>query len=202
VGIASKTSPVLCSRPRLTFLRVPLRSHPCGDCGMKNSGRRGLIFPAFSWVVIIDSQIYSVLAIVQAKRHPTCSHHALPPTPAHPRPPRPPTLAHPNRPPPILALPAYPSPPLPLQPADAVPLRPPRPHSLSNPLQPPLHTLSISVPPTQPTPLLAPLAVSKSDMMSAKYSRQERVVTSRGQRWGRELVGRVTAGQEERQRSP
>jgi len=60
----------------------------------------------------------------------------------------------------------------------------------------------MSVPLTQPTPLLAPLAVSKSDMMSAKYSRQERVMPSRGQRWGRELVGRVTAGQEERQRSP
>jgi len=199
--IASKRSPVFCSRARVTFLRMPLRSHPCGDRGMKNWGRRRLIFPASSWVVVTDSRIYSVLAIVQAKRHPTCSHHAPPPTPAHPRQPRPPTLAHPNRPPPILALPAYPSPPLPLQPADAVPLRPPRPHSLSNPLQPPLHTLSISVPPTQPTPLLAPLAVSKSDMMSAKYSRQERVMTSRGQRWGRELVGRVTAGQEERQRS-
>jgi len=52
VGIASKTSPVLCSRPRVTFLRVPLRSHPCGDRGMKNWGRRRLIFPASSWVVI------------------------------------------------------------------------------------------------------------------------------------------------------
>jgi len=39
-------------------------------------------------------------------------------------------------------------------------------------------------------------------MMSAKYSCQERVMPSRGQRWGKELVGRVTAGQEERQRSP
>jgi len=93
VGIASKTSPVLCSRPRVTFMRVPLRSHPCRDRGLKNRGRRGLIFPASSWVVKTDSQTYSVLAIVQAKRHSTCSHHAPPPTPAHPRQARPPTLA-------------------------------------------------------------------------------------------------------------
>ena len=93
VGIASKTSQVLCSRPRVTFLRVPLRSYPCGDRGMKNWGRRRLIFPASSWVEITDSQIYSAIAIVQAKRHPTCSHHAPPPTPAHPRQARPPTLA-------------------------------------------------------------------------------------------------------------
>ena len=150
VGIASRTSPVLCLRPRVKNLRVPLRSHPCGERGMKNRGRRGLIFPASSWVVITDSQIYSVLAIVQARRHPTCSHHAPPPTPAHPRQPRPPTLAHPNRPPPILAPPAYPPPPFPTGGR-----RPPPPTSAS---------LATQSPPTAPA---HPVHIGSSDPTNA-----------------------------------
>ena len=113
VGISGRTSPVLFSRPRMTFMRVPLRSHPCGDRGMKIRGRRGRISPASSWVVITDSQIS--LTFSSCYRGKLSTTRLAPTMPLHPRPPPPTATAHPNTPaapclsqpgPPTLALPA------------------------------------------------------------------------------------------------